>query len=76
MDFSVTIDYLRGRTEETPFPAATPSGPMRHSVSEVETIKMAKQHEFPMVPMKGVPKRKLPQIAEENKKKRSKISVI
>ena len=76
MDFSVTIDYLRGRTEETPFPAATPSGSMQHSRSELETIKEAKQHEFPIVPMKGVPKRKLPQLAPENKKKRSKISVI
>jgi hypothetical protein len=74
MDFSVTLDYLRGRTEETPFPAATPSPPMRHSTSELETIKEAKKHEFPMVPVAESRKRKID--VNIPKKKRSKISVI
>lgn len=53
-DIASEIQKLKGMREETPAVAATPSAPIKKSRAAVETIKEAKQHEFPMQPDDGV----------------------
>jgi len=50
MDIGNKIEALRVLREETPFPAAVPSAPLRMSMAAVETIKQAKALEFPVKP--------------------------
>lgn len=50
MDIGNKIEALRVLREETPFPAAVPSAPLRMSLAAVETIKQAKASEFPTKP--------------------------
>jgi len=49
-DISAEIQRLKGHREETPAVAAVPSAPIKKSKAAVESIKEAKQHEFPMKP--------------------------
>jgi hypothetical protein len=50
-DISKEIDMLRGRTEETPHIANTPSVPDKKIRAAVESIKEAKKSEFPVKPI-------------------------
>ena len=49
-DISAEIERLKYHRESTPAPAATPSAPMKKSVAAVESIKQAKEQEFPYKP--------------------------
>ena len=49
-DVSAEIERLRTAREETPAPAATPSGSLKKSKAAVETVKEAKASEFPTKP--------------------------
>ena len=49
-DISAEIERLKYHRESTPAPAATPSAPMKKSVAAVESIKQAKEQEFPHKP--------------------------
>lgn len=49
-DVSAEIERLRGKREETPAPAATPSSKMKKMSPAVESIKAAKASEFPTAP--------------------------
>jgi hypothetical protein len=49
-DVSSEIERLRGMREETPAAAATPSAPHRNNEPAAESIKQAKESEFPVRP--------------------------
>jgi hypothetical protein len=49
-DVSSEIERLRGMREETPAVAATPSAPHRNTEPAAESIKQAKESEFPVRP--------------------------
>jgi len=49
-DVSAEIERLRGKREETPAPAATPSSKPKKMAPAVESIKAAKASEFPTAP--------------------------
>ena len=53
-DMSAEIERLRRGREETPAAAAVPSAPSRVSKAAVESIKKAKESEFPVKPGKKV----------------------
>jgi len=53
-DIAAEIQKLKGHREETPAVAAVPSAPIKKSKAAVESIKEAKQHEFPMKPDQGI----------------------
>jgi|APFre7841882654_1041346.scaffolds.fasta_scaffold91642_2 hypothetical protein len=55
-DISAEIQRLKGHREETPAPAALPSGVAKKSRASVESLKEAKESEFPMKPDQGVTK--------------------
>lgn len=52
-DISSEIEKLKLAREETPYPAAVPSAPIKKSKAAVETVKQAKATEFPVVPEGG-----------------------
>lgn len=55
-DISAEIQRLKGHREETPAPAALPSGVAKKSRSGAESLKEAKECEFPMKPDQGITK--------------------
>lgn len=55
-DISAEIQKLKGHREETPPIAAVPSGVAKKSRSGAESLKEAKENEFPMKPDQGVTK--------------------
>ena len=55
-DISAEIERLRVGREETPAPAATPSGRTRQMAPAVESVKKAKASEFPVAPASGTKK--------------------
>jgi len=59
-DISAQIERIRGKREETPAAAATPSSKSKMVKSSVETIKEAKASEFPTYPSssKAAPQKK------------------
>jgi len=61
-DISAEIEALKTHREETPAPAATPAGRPRSLAPAVESIKKAKEKEFPVAPAsegtkKGMPRK-------------------
>ena len=57
-DISAEIQKLKGHREETPAPAALPSGVAKKSRSSVESLQEAREAQFPMKPDQGVTKAK------------------
>ena len=59
-DISAEIDRLRKMREETAAPAATPSSKPRKMAPAVESVKKAKEAEFPVKPSKAAVKEAAP----------------
>ena len=59
-DISSEIDRLRGAREETPAVAAVPSVPPRRAHPAAESLKAAKESEFPVAPESSGTKKGMP----------------
>ena len=57
MDITAKLDALRFARESTPAVAAVPSAPHKKSETAVESIKKAKEAEFPVKPGAGEKKK-------------------
>ena len=57
-DISAEIQRLKGHREETPHIASQPSGVAKKSRASVESLKEAKENEFPMKPDQGITSKK------------------